>query len=151
LIKEQAAAQQARRDARAQVIDILVRLYRLPHEEKRVTLLYIPKRNRTYWNLLGTTNPPWVTSFVGPALSGLAQLEGLPERKDFNPDVGYGFRLYNPSDEARRSSAPNQAQADLCRKAEGMGFRHIVVLDANRDGAPLLREWCFGGAQPIFN
>jgi hypothetical protein len=154
LIRDQAATQQARRDAAAQTIDILVNLYRLPKEEKRFTLLHIPKANLAFWYLL--TGPPdrrefsYVTPFVAPALSGLALLDGLPNAEDIPPNAGYGYEVYTPSKEARRSLAPDQAKDDLCRKAEGMGFRRILVLDVNRDGTPLLREWCFGGAKPIF-
>jgi hypothetical protein len=156
LIREHAVAQQARRDARAQTIDILVGLYRLPREEKRVTLLHIPKTNRTYWDLLDDTNPPWVTPFVAPALSGLAHLEGLPDAEYSTHaggyhEGGYGYREYQPWKDTHRQTAPEQAKADLCRKAEGMGFRRVLVLDVNRDGTPFLREWCFGGAKPILN
>jgi hypothetical protein len=151
LIREQAAAQQARRDARARTIDIFVGLYRLPREEKRFTLLHIPKTNRTYWDLLGDTNPPWVTPFVAPALSGLAHLEGLPDAEDSSHEGGYGYREYQSSRDAQRPAAPEQAKDDLCRKADGMGFRRILVLDVNRDGTPHLREWCLGGAKPILD
>jgi hypothetical protein len=155
LIRDQAATQRARRDAAAQTIDILVNLYRLPKEEKRFTLLHIPKTDLAFWYLL--TGPPdrrefsYITPFVAPALSGLALVEGLPNAEVIPPNPGYGYEAYTPSREARRSSAPDQVKADLCRKAEGMGFRRILVLDVQGDGTPFLREWCFGGTKPILD
>jgi hypothetical protein len=151
LIQEYTAAQQARRDANARTIDILVDLYRLPKEEKRNTLLHIPKTNLAFWSLLDQREPSFIAPFLAPALSGLALLDGLPNPEDIPIDGGYGYVVYSSSRETSRSSNADQARADLCRKAEGMGFKRILVLDLNRDGMPFLREWCFAGAQPILD
>jgi hypothetical protein len=157
LIQEQTDAQQSRRDARAQTTAKLVALYSLPKEEKRVTLLYIPKSNRAYWDLLDISGPDlvgrpqfaWAIPFVAPALSGLALLDGLPNPEDIPIDGGYGYGFYPRVKEPRRPS--DQTRDAFCRKASGMGFRRILVLDGGPDGAPLLHEWCFGGAQPILD
>jgi hypothetical protein len=151
LIQEYTAVQQSRRDANARTIDILVDLYRLPKEEKRNTLLHIPKTNLAFWSLLDEREPSFIAPFLAPALSGLALLDGLPNPEDIPIDGGYGYVVYSSSREASRSSNADQARADLCRKAEGMGFKRILVLDINRDGMPFLREWCFGGAHPILD
>jgi hypothetical protein len=147
LIRDQAATQQARRDPHARMIVMLADLYRLPAEEKRVTLLYIPKTNRTYWDLLRDKNLPWVTSFVAPALSGLALLDGLPDAKYLPRTGSYGFGVYDQPEETCPPSG--QARDALCQKAERMGFQRILVLDEDPGGAPRLHEWCFGGAHPL--
>jgi hypothetical protein len=149
LIRDQAATRQARRDPHAQTIDMLADLYRLPKEEKRVTLLYIPKSNRAYWDLIDTRkgSMPWAICFVAPALSGLALLDGLPDPQDLPPSRSYGFAVYDQSAGTRRPS--DQARDALCQKAERMGFKRILVLDEDPGGGPRLHEWCFGGAHPL--
>jgi hypothetical protein len=149
LIQEQAADEEARKDARAQTIKMLISLYRLPEGEKRVTLLHIPKTNRAYWDLLDISNPPWVTPFVAPALSGLALLDGLPEPEDWPEGGLYGYRDYNRSNETMRS--PGRDKSVLCAKAQMMGFKRVLVLDVDSGGGPQLHEWCLEGARPLFD
>jgi hypothetical protein len=149
LIREQTATQQARKDAEAQTIDMLASLYHIPMEEKRVTLLYIPRTNRAYWDLLRPGHPRWITPFVAPALSGLALLDGLPDPEDIPDDHGYGYGVYNQFKDARHPL--DQSSEALGRNAEAMGFKRILVLDRDAGGAPLLREWCRGGTQPLFD
>jgi len=144
LIQEQTAAQRARTDAKAQTIEKLVKLYDLPTAEKRVTLLYIPKTNRVYWDLFGADprdrgRPPWATPFVAPALSGLALLDGLPDPQDLPPGGEYGYGVYARAKETGRPS--DQHKEELGRRAAEMGFRRILVLDAGPGGEPLLHEW----------
>jgi hypothetical protein len=149
LIREQTAKQQARTDAKAQTIDRLAGLYQLPIEEKRITLVYIPRTNRAFWDLLGPPDGLWLTPFVAPALSGLALIDGLPDAADLPEDAGYGYLSYNWRNNDGRPL--DRSRGALIRHAEGMGFKRILVLDKDSRGAPLLSEWCLGGAQPLLD
>jgi hypothetical protein len=153
LIREQTDRQEERRDPRAQTIELLCGLLGLPADEKRVTLLHIPRSNRAYWELLGPisasldtgSEAPWVTPLVAPALSGLAMLEGLPAPSNIPPGGIYGYGSYLPTDgNARPAGGSREA---LLRRATEMGFQRVLVLDLGADGAPRLDEWCSAGTR----
>jgi hypothetical protein len=149
MIREQTTGLQSRRDPEAQTVRMLDSLYGLPKVEKRVTLLYIPRTNRAFWDLLGTNSPPWMRPLMGPALSGLALLDGLPDPEDIPANGLNGYAAYDRSQAIRLPS--DRTKDALCRRAERMGFRRILVLEVTPDGTVCLDEWCFRGAQPLFN
>ena len=62
---------------RISVTACLDRLGEQPAEQRRGTALYIPKINRTYWDMrqLGDGATP----FLAPALAGMPMVDGLPE------------------------------------------------------------------------
>jgi hypothetical protein len=59
------------------IVNILLKLHKLPLSQKRNALLFIPQNNLAYWSLadqIGCCSVP----FIAPALSGIAMVDGLP-------------------------------------------------------------------------
>lgn len=138
LLREQAAVAEARADPAAQTVRALQALYWMPAEQKRRSVIYIPKTNRSYWDLF-PARAPWDVPFVAAAVSGLASVNGLPEPKDLTTRF-YGYYLYPvPPDEPRLR--PEQAREAVVRKAAALGMVRVLVLDADAGGAPVLYEW----------
>ncbi len=98
----------------------------IPIEIKRITLLYIPKTNRSFWDALplcgGFFWPPTV-QFLGPALSGLAMIDGLPE--NICTPYHYGFSSYKTNTGWGRKEA---ADSELCQRAKALGFKNVLRL-----------------------
>ncbi len=67
---------------------LILSLKLFPKQEKRVTLLNIPKANRAYWELIGTEQEPSVTPFVAPALSGWRSSTAFPTHKMSPKEAG---------------------------------------------------------------
>jgi hypothetical protein len=112
---------------RVQLIHCLDRLGQQPVEQRKGTVLYIPKTNRTYWDMrqLGDGTTP----FIAPALAGLPMVDGLPEYEDIGwAEVGWGYPQYElPS----RPEPPTENLGRAIDKAQKGGFRQLLVL---RDG-----------------
>jgi len=112
---------------RVQLLQCLDRLGQQPVEQRKGTVLYIPKTNRTYWDMrqLGDGTTP----FIAPALAGLPMVEGLPEYEDIGwAQVGWGYPQYQlPS----KPEPPTENLDRAMDKARKDGFRQLLVL---RDG-----------------
>jgi hypothetical protein len=109
---------------RVQLVQCLDRLGGQPAEQRRGIVLYIPKTNRTYWDMrqLGDGATP----FIAPALAGLPMVEGLPEYEDIGwAKVGWGYPQYElPS----RPEPPTENLGRATDKAQKDGFRQLLVL-----------------------
>jgi len=114
--------------ARVQLVQCLTRLGDQPVGQRRGTALYIPKTNRTYWDMrqLGDGTTP----FIAPALASIPMVEGLPEYSDIGwARVGWGYPQYKlPSG----PEAPTENLERVLDKARTDGFRELLVL---RDGS----------------
>lgn len=109
--------------ARIQVMRCLSRLSERSLEERRAVALYIPKTNRTYWDMRQAGQG--ATPFIAPALSGMAMVEGLPEFDDIGwAAIGWGYPQYNLP-EAPEPPRENLEQA--MRKARADGFKQLLV------------------------
>jgi len=108
---------------RMQVLDCLSAIGARPAEQRRSIVLYIPKTNRSYWDMrqLGDGATP----FIAPALAGVPMVEGLPEYDDIGwAAVGWGYPQYH------LPTAPEPATEKLdqaIEKARGGGFRELLV------------------------
>jgi hypothetical protein len=148
LVEEGTRAADNRTDPRHAVVQILRSIDRLPPSEKRVTALYVPKRNGAYWRMLPDVR---ATPFLGPAVAGIAMIDGLPTPQPGVVFEGYG---YEPYDLTR--AQPAIADADLekkhvTEKARRMGFARVLVIDSGKDGSPFVLEWCLGDARPVWS
>ena len=148
-IRDKTRETEAKPDSKRDVLTLLVSLDRLPLTVKRRTILHIPKTNRAYWDIYppehgghGLGGP-----LIGPAVSGLAMLEGLPESPG---SVGYGYLSYPPESYALRPVGDLAARKQqLCERAASMRFRRVIVLDADAQGKQHLIEWPFANAVPV--
>jgi hypothetical protein len=95
-----------------------------PAQQRRGIALYIPKANRTYWDMrqLGDGTTP----FIAPALAGLPMVDGLPEYEDIGwAEVGWGYPQYElPS----KHEEPTENLDRAIGKARKDGFRQLLVL-----------------------
>jgi hypothetical protein len=146
LVETVTQATDKRPDPRWALLRILRALDRLPPAEKRVTALFVPKRNEAYWKMLPN---PRATPFLGPAVAGLAMIDGLP---DPHPGVvfsGYGYGEYDLNQARAAVTDPEQERAQVVEKARRLGFGRVVVLDAGKEGRPRLLEWDLGTTRPL--
>jgi hypothetical protein len=109
---------------RVQLVQCLYRIGDQPAPQRRGTVMYIPKTNRTYWDMrqLGDGTTP----FIAPALAGLPMVDGLPEYEDIGwAEVGWGYPQYKlPSGHEEPTENLDRA-IDKARKG---GFRKLVVM-----------------------
>lgn len=72
------------------IINMLQNISSMPISEKRQTYIYIPKTNRDFWKAFPCMDAP----FIVPAITGIAMIQGLPEK---NCRIsGYGYEEYFP-------------------------------------------------------
>ena len=95
------------------VLGLLRSLDAMPLAEKRVSLLFIPKSNRQFWQLLHGPFWPLDGPLVAPALSGIAMIDGICDRPAGQQSMDLVWlRLLSrarpgpPSTAARRVSSP---------------------------------------------
>ncbi len=111
---------------RTQVLDCLRAIGDRSAEERRNLALYIPKTNRSYWDMrqVGAGSTP----FIAPALAGVPMVEGLPEYDDIGwAAVGWGYPQYNlPT----APEPPTEILDEAIEKARGGGFHELLVFRA---------------------
>lgn len=95
ILRQTAAGVETRMKSDKNIITILSSLDAMPLAEKRRSLLFIPKSNRQYWDLLHGPYWPKDGTFVGPALSGVAMIDGLYVPAKDDPWVGHGYSHYS--------------------------------------------------------
>jgi len=148
-VLEKTRETEAKSDPKWEVIALLKSLDRLPLNVKRRTILHIPKTNRAYWDIFppehaahGIAGP-----FIGPAVSGLAMLEGLP---DTQPTMSYGYVSYPLESFIPLRDGNLPARKDyLCERAASMRFRRVIVMDVDAAGKQHLIEWPLANAPRV--
>jgi hypothetical protein len=127
------------------IIRVLRDLGRLPLEEKRRTLLYIPKTNLQFWDLLHTAYSPKVGPFVAPALSGIAMLDGLYWPSKDDPWSVYGYEEYDypyatPPYEKRPQPPLDEYLPILKKRCVARGMNQLIVIE-ERNGRVEVRKF----------
>jgi hypothetical protein len=108
----------------------------IPVVDRRHALLFVPKTYDGYWNVITEPvrkgfEPEMYLPFYGPALSGIAHLDGLPETPVPRPAMGYF--LY-PSEGHLQTLRPDDPKG-LCVAAAVRGdFTTVYILDGGEDG-----------------
>ena len=134
ILDRQVAAVEQRMRTDKQIIPLLRDLDRLPLAEKRRTLLYIPKTNVQFWDLLHTAYSPKIGPFVAPALSGIAMLDGLYWPSKDDPWSVYGYEEYdypyvNPPYEKVPQPPLDEYLPVLKRRCVALGMNQLIVID----------------------
>jgi hypothetical protein len=115
------------------VIFLLRDLGRLPLKEKRSTLLYIPKTNLQYWNLMHGPYSPKDSPFVAPALSGIAMLDGLYSPSKDDPWIGYvayyDYPYLTPPYEKRPQPPLDEYLPILKKRCVAQGMNQLIVIE----------------------
>jgi hypothetical protein len=105
-------------------------LEQLPAAEKRRTALFIPRTTRAYWDLVSDAG----NASLGPALSGLAMIDGLPPLGQ--PVHWYGYNFYPRAGRQREDFGPGPTGERILRRAHSLGFTKVLVLETDRGGCP---------------
>lgn len=139
ILSEQADAVNSRLKNQKPILVELRKLDKLPLSEKQETLLYIPKSNRVYWDLIAGPNSPYEVPLIAPALSGIAMLDGLNEPAQSPRKIGYGYATY-PSDSDRLNLPNMLSDNELCERAQQKGFSRLLVIQSDSQGTIQIRK-----------
>ncbi|MBA2688675.1 MAG: hypothetical protein H0U64_11285 [Gemmatimonadaceae bacterium] len=111
------------------IVSALRDLDTVPITEKRRALLFIPQSFERFWQMVPDPKLCSYAGFVGPALSGMALLDGVPPL-GCKVALGYGLRPYRDRLELQAADGP-----ELCTRVQAMGFERLyVVQDGSADG-----------------
>lgn len=119
-----AAQHEASKNATYQFLSALADLRNLQEDQKRETLVFIPRSNELYWGL--EFHHCFGPSFVAPALTEMAMLDGLPADPACD-SAGFGLPDYD-DDEDRLALTPDEPDK-LCEAAQSLGFKQVLVVD----------------------
>jgi hypothetical protein len=141
ILRQSAAEVESRLRSEKSIVPVLSSLDQISLAEKRRSLLFIPKSDRQYWDLLHGPYWPKDGPFVGPALSGLAMIDGLyvPARND--PWIGYGYHQYSKADASRVQPPLSQYLPALRSRCARMGFRQLIVVRNRPDGSAEIERY----------
>lgn len=105
-----------------EMLQTLQSLYELNPRIKKESLIYIPFSNKDYWKMGDCLS----TSFIAPAVTGMALINGMPGKKCNN--IAFGYESYDEKSNVEdiQLQDPNNF---LCRKAITMHFVRIFVLN----------------------
>jgi hypothetical protein len=132
ILRQSAAAVESRLKADKKIIAVLGSLDEMPLAEKRRSLLFIPKSNRQYWDLLHGPYWPKDGPFVGPALTGLAMIDGLYVPTMDDPWIGHGYDQYSKAAASRAQPSLSQYLPTLRERCAQMGFKQLIVIDSDQ-------------------
>jgi hypothetical protein len=141
VLKQTANDVQSRLKSDKQILEVLSSLDQMLPAEKRQTVLFIPKSNRQVWDLLHGPYWPKEGPFVGPALSGLAMIDGLyvPSKED--PWIGHGYNRYPRPAESHVQPPLSAGLPALRKRCADLGFSQLIVIDSDPRGMPILRKF----------
>lgn len=118
IVKNAIANQNLSTKSQFEMINLLQNLRQIPRNEKKDTLLFIPRSNVSYWNLLSCYSVP----FVAPALSGFAMVDGIPQNKC--TIIGFGYEYYKYPQTTKKIITLKE----ICRKIVRLGFNKIKYI-----------------------
>lgn len=116
-----------------QLLKLFEELEKLPLKEKKETLIYIPKTNNLYWNLLykpDIKEEEWknfygkASSFVAPAITGIAMIDGLPP-VELCKEKYFGYVVY----EFSNTEQLELNREELCHRVLDKGFSKVIIID----------------------
>jgi hypothetical protein len=141
ILRQTATVVESRMNGDKQILAVLSSLDELPLAEKRRTLLFIPKSNRQFWDLLHGPYWPKEGPFVAPALSGLAMIDGLYAPAKDDPWIGHGYNWYSRSHASQPQLPLSEQVPELRRRCAELGFDQLIVIDTDPSGIPFRRTF----------
>jgi hypothetical protein len=134
ILDRTAADVERRIESEKNVLTLLRSIDEMPLSEKRASLLFIPKSNRQFWELLHGPFWPLDGPLVAPALGGVAMIDGLCDRTPDTRWYWYSYDLYPQPELSRRQPPLAQYLPVLRSRCARMGFKHLIVIDTGPDG-----------------
>jgi hypothetical protein len=141
ILHQTAASTESRLKTDKQIVSVLSSLDELQLAEKRRSLLFIPKSNRPYWDLLRGPYWPKEGTFVGPALSGVAMIDGLYVPTKDDPWIGHGYNNYSKAAATHTQPPLSQNVTTLRKRTAEMGFSQLIVIESGPGGKETIRKY----------
>jgi len=129
ILRQTATGVESRLRSDKKIVAVLGSLDEMPLAEKRRSLLFVPKSNRQYWELLHGPYWPKDGPFVGPALSGVAMIDGLYVPTKDDPWIGHEYNQYSKAAASRVQPPFSQYLPVLRDRCAQMGFSQLIVID----------------------
>jgi hypothetical protein len=131
-------------ESKENVLSIIRTIDQMPLSEKRESLLFIPKSNRQFWDLLHGPFWPLDGPLVAPALGGVAMIDGLCDRTKDTRWYWYNYDLYPQPDVSRRQPPLDKYLPVLRTRCAQLGFKQLIVIDTGPDGLSRRQNYdCF--------
>ena len=132
-----------RRDLAAQpaaykpIVMALREISRLPKEQRRRSLLFIPHSSTQYWSMFAADDRCGFTPLVAPAIASVALLDGMPGPTCEVTDQ-YNMSIYEKR--TRPQTNFDRSDRQVCAKARSRGFDRVIVLEAADAQVPRRRR-----------
>ncbi len=123
------------------IITALREIAQLPIEERRQSALFIPQSYRGYWGMFDSDERCTYVSFIAPALSGVAMVDGMPA---FGCRVTEQYNMASFAPRVRPQTEADTGDARLCARARSSGLSRIFVLAPDARGTPRRRRIACG-------
>lgn len=113
------------------LISLLFDIEKKSNAYKKETALYIPKTLDVYWNLSCDSHMP---SFVAPAITNMAMIEGLPMRDSsgYSHFLDYGYYTYQLL--GIKAEFLEMTHKQICERAKKEGFLRVIEITENEFG-----------------
>lgn len=119
------------------IVTALRDIARLPDEQRKRSLLFIPQSSTQYWSMFAADNRCGFTPMIAPAIASVAMLDGMPA-PDCDVTDQYNMTLY--ARRGRPQTTFDITDASLCAKAQARGFDRLIVLEAPDGATPRRRR-----------
>lgn len=119
-----------------QLVSSLRWIERIPTEQKRDMLLFIPQSYDLYWTMFDADDRCMYVGMVAPAISEVAHIDGMP------PATCRVTEQYNMESYTRRSKEQGPedvTDAAVCSKVREKGFAKVAILGPEERGSPRRR------------
>ena len=123
------------------IVTALREIAQLPIEERRQSALFIPQSYRNYWGMFDSDERCTYVSFIAPALSGIAMVDGMPA---FGCRVSEQYNMGSYPPRVRPQTEADVSEARLCARARSDGFSQVLVLAPDTRGIPRRRRIACG-------
>jgi hypothetical protein len=114
------------------IVFALDSLSALPASERKRTLLFIPQSASKYWNILQSPSLCSEAVSVGPAVSGLAMLDGSPP---VTCHVSTNYEMGGYPVRKRAQTAADIEPHTLCSAATAAGMQFVVRISQSADSS----------------
>jgi hypothetical protein len=119
------------------IVTVLRDISRLPTEERRRALLFIPQSSTQYWSMFTADDRCTFTPLIAPAIASVAMLDGMPA---FGCAVTNQYNMPRYQPRTRPQTKADVTDAAVCSKARARGFSEVLVLDAPKGIMPRRRR-----------
>jgi len=108
---------------RAELLEVLLELDKLPISKKSDSLIYIPVDNEIFWNLEILPKTLSVPLLV-PAVSGIAMIYGLPD-EGLIYTKSFGYSVYRTTSKEVMDKSIEELYFEISQK----GYKNLIIVD----------------------